>query len=33
MRKLIIGALTTLFVAAPAVAGDIQYDLKLDGIT
>lgn len=33
MRKLIIGALTTLFVAAPALAGDIQYDLKLDGIT
>ncbi len=33
MRRLLIGALTTLFVAAPAIAGDIQYDLKLEGIT
>lgn len=33
MRKLIIGAVTTFFLAAPAIAGEIQYDLKLEGIT
>lgn len=33
MKKLIIGAASALFVAAPAVAGDIQYDLMLEGIT
>ncbi|MCH8863408.1 MAG: heavy-metal-associated domain-containing protein [Proteobacteria bacterium] len=33
MKKLIIGAASTLFLAVPALAGDIQYDLKLDGIT
>lgn len=33
MRKLIIGAASTIFMAASALAGDIQYDLKLEGIT
>ena len=33
MKKLIIGAASTLFLAAPALADDIQYDLKLEGIT
>lgn len=33
MRNLIIGAASTVFLAAPALADDIQYDLKLDGIT
>lgn len=33
MKKLIIGTAATLFMAAPAVAGDIQYDLMLEGIT
>lgn len=33
MRKLIIGAAATVFLAAPAAADDIQYDLKVAGIT
>ncbi len=33
MKKLIIGAASTIFLAAPALADDIQYDLKLEGIT
>ncbi len=33
MKKLITGAILTFFLAAPALADDIQYDLKLEGIT
>ena len=32
MRKLIIGAALTILLTAPAAAGDIQYDIKLEGI-
>ena len=33
MKRLIIGAASTLFLAGSAAAADIQYDLKLEGIT
>jgi copper chaperone len=33
MRKLFIGVASTLFLATPALADEIQYDLKLEGIT
>ena len=33
MKRMIIGIVSIIFVSAPALAGDIQYDLKLDGIT